>query len=218
MLRDIELIIYDLDGVLIDSSEAICMTFNRVLNEFGEEDCPKGGIRGMIGEPLRDMYRRILPEEKHNQIERCVDRYIEIFKETAVEHTYLLDGVEDTVSFFKARGLKQSVATTKTSEETAIILKGLNVRQYFDLLLGSGDVTNLKPDPEILHLTLRKLGCKRENAAFVGDTTTDIEAGRNAGVYTIAVTTGTHARKRLAGLNPDYIVDNIRRLRNIVIV
>lgn len=218
MLEDIELIIYDLDGVLIDSSEAICRTFNAVLNEVGERDYSEDRIRAMIGEPLRDMYREALPQEKHSLIDHCFNRYVEIFKQTAVDYTRLLDGVEDTLTYFSAKGLRQTVATTKSAEETDIILRGLNVKQYFDLLLGITDVTNPKPHPEIIYQTLQRLGVDGNRAVLIGDTTIDVETGKRAEIYTIAVPTGTHTRERLVNSNPDYISDNIQGLKDIIVV
>ena len=193
------------------------VNYNRVLSELGERAYPESRIREMIGEPLHDMYREALPREKHNLVEHCFNRYIELFKQTALWYTRLLDGVEDTVSYFASRGLRQSIATTKSAEETDIILTGLKVRQYFDLLLGVKDVVSPKPDPEIAYLTLQRLGIENDHAVIVGDTVIDIETGKRSGIYTIAVTTGTHDRERLAGSNPDYIIDNIQELRDIVI-
>ena len=218
MLRDIELIIYDLDGVLIDSSEGICIAFNRVLAEVGEKNYPEDRIREMIGKPLRDMYRKVLPLERQSLVEYCFKRYIEVFKEVPLKHTRSLDRVENTLSYFHKRGLKQSLATTKQSEVADILLKYLNIRKYFDLLLGSNDVRHPKPCPEIIHLTLERLKVNKRNAVFIEDTTIGLEAGKEAGVHTIAVTTGTHSREKLAYLNPDYIVDNISKIKEIIVV
>ena len=81
MLRNIRLIIYDLDGVLIDSREAIVETFHRVLDELGVDRYPAEAIKEMIGEPLVDMYMRALPPSMHRLIPQCYERYVEIYRE-----------------------------------------------------------------------------------------------------------------------------------------
>ena len=218
MLIDIELILYDLDGVLIDSREAICETFNRVLGELGIRKFPEEGIKEMIGEPLVDMFKKALPSRKHHLIQSCYNRYVEIYRDVAPLSTSLLPGVEETLPYFKKRGAKQSVATTKRSDVGGYILEHLGIRAYFDLILGVNDVKDPKPSPEIVNLSLGRLGVDKNAAVFVEDTTIGLEAGKKAGVFTVAVTTGTHHWERLEEAGPDYIIDDLRELKEIVSV
>lgn len=216
MLRDIRLIIYDLDGVLIDSREAIVETFNRVLDELGVDRYPAEAIKEMIGEPLIDMYMRALPQSMHYLIPHCYERYVAIYRELAPGSVSLLPGVEETLTHFKALGLKQSIATTKRSDVAGYIMRRLGVAHLLDLVLGVNDVERPKPSPEIIELTLRKLMVEREEALFIEDTTIGLEAGKGAGVHTVAVTTGTHTRERLASARPDYVIEDIRDLKTII--
>lgn len=218
MLNDIELILYDLDGVLIDSREAICETFNRVLGELGIRKFPEEGIMEMIGEPLVDMFKKALPLRKHGLIPHCYNRYVEIYRDVAPVSTSVLPGVEETLSYFKKKGAKQSVATTKRSDVAGYILKHLGIVAYFDLILGVNDVKDPKPSPEIVYLTLCQLGVEKKAAVFVEDTTIGLEAGKRAGVFTVAVTTGTHPRERLADAGPDYVIDDLSEMKEIISV
>lgn len=216
MLSDIRLIIYDLDGVLIDSREAIVETFNTVLDELGADRYPGEAIMEMIGEPLVDMYRRALPPSMLSLIPHCYERYVAIYREVAPGSVALLPGVEETLTHFKALGLRQSIATTKRSDVAGYVLRRLGVAHLLDLILGVSDVENPKPSPEIIELTLRKLGVERGAAVFIEDTTIGLEAGRGAGVHTVAITTGTHARERLISASPDYVIDDIRDLKAMI--
>ena len=216
MLRDIRLIIYDLDGTLIDSSEAIVETFNRVVVEQGEPARPKAMIQEMIGLPLTEMFRRVLPNGKHGVIQGCWDRYIEIYADVGPRKTRVLPNVPETLAYFKDIGYMQSIATTKRSDVAVSLLGKLDLLHYFDLVLGINDVVSPKPAPDIINLTLRRLGVEPNQAIFVEDTTIGLEAGKRSGVYTIGVTTGTHDRTKLLTHQPDYIVDSLLELTCLI--
>jgi AHBA synthesis associated protein len=113
-------------------------------------------------------------------------------------------------------GLKQSIATLKHSDVASKILGRLDLLPYFDIVLGINDVINPKPAPDVINLTMTRLQVKPREAVFIEDTTIGLEAGKKAGVYTIGVTTGTDDRNRLAVLSPDYIVDGLRELTNLI--
>ncbi len=132
MLTGIRLIIYDLDGVLIDSSDAICLSFNAALEDAGEAPCSDEKIRGMIGVPLDEMYRRVLPPERWGLVEGCFERYREVFMEVSLDHVRILDGVEATLSHFEEEGLQQCLATNKSAPEAEKILAHLGIDGYFD--------------------------------------------------------------------------------------
>lgn len=216
MLHGIRLIIYDLDGTLIDSTEAIVETFNRVVEEQGEPSCPRGAIEEMIGLPLTDMFRRVLPAEKHGGVQACWDRFIEIYADVGPRKTRILPGVPETLAHFKEAGYLQSIATTKRGDVATRLLRKLGLRDYFDLILGINDVAHPKPAPDIIELTLQRLGVRPGEAVFVEDTTIGLEAGVRAGVHTVGVTTGTHDRGRLATLHPDAIVEGLPELVELI--
>ena len=216
MLHGIRLVIYDLDGTLIDSTEAIVETFNRVIVEQGELNCPREAIEEMIGLPLTEMFRRVLPAEKHGGVQACWDRFIEIYADVGPRKTRILPGVPETLAQFKEAGYMQSIATTKRSDVAKRLLNKLGLLAYFDLVLGINDVAHPKPAPDIIELTLERLGVEPGEAVFVEDTTIGLEAGVRAGVHTVGVTTGTHDRDRLATLHPDAIVDGLPELTGLI--
>jgi phosphoglycolate phosphatase-like HAD superfamily hydrolase len=216
VFHNIRLIIYDLDGTLIDSSEAIVETFNRVVVEQGESACPKVVIQEMIGLPLTEMFRRVLPNSKHGVIQGCWDRFIEIYAVVGPRKTRILPEVPETLAHFREIGYMQSIATTKKSDVAVNLLGELNLLKYFDLVLGINDVALPKPAPDIIDLTLRRLGVEPYEAVFVEDTTIGLEAGKRGGVYTIGVTTGTHDRAKLSTLHPDYILDSLLELTFLI--
>jgi phosphoglycolate phosphatase len=216
VLYGIRLIIYDLDGTLIDSTTAIVETFNRVIEEQGEPVCPNGEVEEMIGLPLTEMFKRVLPLPKHVRVQACWDRFIEIYADVGSRKTRILPGVMETLSFFKEAGYMQSIATTKRSDVASGLLSKLGLLHYFDLVLGITDVDSPKPAPDIIKLTLSRLSVKPREAVFVEDTTIGLEAGVRAGVHTVGVTTGTHSREKLSTLSPNYIIDGLAELMELI--
>jgi len=215
MLRGVDLVIYDLDGVLIDATQAIVNSFRLTFREIGEPLNPEYVV-SRIGYSLIDIFRELLPEEHHADVWRLRDRYIAHFQEQDIEHTRLLPGVAETLEKIKTRGYMQSLATNKTNTEADRILTQLGVRDSFNLLVGFMDVPNPKPAPDMINLTLERLGVPRERAIFVDDTTVGLAAGISAGVRTIGITTGTHGRERLETVTPDYIIDDFRELLQLL--
>jgi phosphoglycolate phosphatase-like HAD superfamily hydrolase len=209
-------VIYDLDGTLINSTEAIVETFNQVVEELGEPSCPRGEIEEMIGLPLTDMFRRVLPAEKHGSVQACWDRFIEIYSEVGPKKTLILSGVPETLAYFKSAGYLQSVATTKRGDVASRLLRKLGLMEYFDLVLGINDVNSPKPAPDIINLTLERLDVEPQEAVLIEDTTIGLEAGVRAGVHTVGVTTGTHDMDRLATLHPDYIIEALSELTKLI--
>ncbi len=218
MLTGIRLIIYDLDGVLVDTSDAICLSFNAALEDAGEAPRSDEEIRSMVGVPLDEMYRRVIPQERWGIIDGCFKRYREVFMDVSLEHARILNGVKATLSHFEDGGLQQSLATNKSTPEAEKILAHLGIDGYFDLIVGYDDVSSPKPSPEMILLALDAMGVEPHEAVLVEDSPTGLAAGKGAGVFTVAVATGFYGAGVLADSEPDYIIDEIKGLWEIVLV
>jgi HAD superfamily hydrolase (TIGR01509 family) len=218
MLAGIRLILYDLDGVLVDTSDAICLSFNAALENAGESPCTDDEIRSMIGVPLHEMYRRVLPQRRWGLIEGCFKKYREVLNDISVEHTNMLGGVEETLTHFEEEGLHQCLATNKSTPEAEKILAHLGIEGYFDLIVGYDDVPNPKPSPDMILLALDAMGVEPSEAVLAEDSPTGLAAGKAARVFTVAVATGFYSPETLADYTPDYLIDEIKALREIVFV
>jgi len=215
MLRDVELIIYDLDGVLIDSTEAIAEAFEHTLREIGVE-FEEAKLMSLMGHGLIRILGEVLPEEHRGKEWELRERYIHHFQNSDTRLTRLLPDVEETLMRFKERGYRQSVATNKTSSEAKRILELLGVDDVFDLVVGFLDVPNAKPAPDMIFYTLERLGVEKEHAVFVDDTAFGLRAGVEAGVNTVGILTGYHSREQLMEVQPDYVVDSMHELLQLL--
>jgi len=217
MLTRIKLIIYDLDGVLIDSEKGILETFKAVLEElklgYDEEK-----LRKLIGYSLPDILKKILPRNKQHLIEKASQLYRQKYIPIAIKETVLLEGVVETLSYIKSLNVKQSIATNKSAPEANQILKHLGILDYFDLLVGFFDVENPKPAPDMINLILEKFQVKPKDAVLIEDTLVGMTAGKDAGVHTVAVTTGVDDRETLVTGHPEFMIDNLMELMKLVSV
>ncbi len=216
MLSGIRLVIYDLDGTLIDSTEAIVDTFNIILRDEGVPLPAPGVIQSLIGEPMPEILKKLLPPERQGEVQRFWDAYIPVYARISPEKTRILPGVPETLRAFKARGLLQSIATQKKCAVATRVLSELGLIGDIDLVCGIDDVAHPKPAPDIVELTLRRLSVKPGEVVMVDDTTIGLASGKSAGVHTVGVTTGTHGRARLLTLEPDCVIDRMDELPRLI--
>ena len=216
MLGEVELVIYDLDGVLVDSTAAIVEAFEKTLNEIGVEYV-EDSLMPLMGHGLIHILERVLPAEHRGREWELRDRYIHHYQVSDTRLTRLLPDVEETIRSLREKGYRQSVATNKTSSEAKRILMTLGVETLFDLVVGFLDVPNAKPAPDMILYTLEKLRVDKEHAVFVDDTAFGLKAGVEAGVNTVGILTGYHTRKQLMEVHPDMIVDNMHGLMQLLL-
>lgn len=217
MFNNIQLLIFDLDGVLVDSSAAIVETVNKVLANNGHKAISTEKIRSLIGHHLIDIYKVAVPDLKDATAKQWVQDYIAHFQTISVANSFLYPHVKEVLSFFQGKK-KISLATTKGEPEARRLLHGLGCENYFDLMLGFNNVVNTKPDPEMIFKTLDYFKLKPEQAVIIGDTTLDIRAGKSAGIHTIGITTGTDTKETLLASSPDLIIDNLEELKEIILL
>ena len=204
----IDTLLFDLDGTLIDSSKGVVECFNYVFDRIGVSRPPSAAIIETIGYPLDQAFARFTDHDPG----RCYDLFQIKAREVMVDSAVLLDGVRETLSDLQAKGYTLGIASTKRSEHIAGILERLGVISTIKTWSGSDEVARVKPDPEILHLTLQKLGGEAAHSAYVGDTSLDVLAARSAGIVSVAVLGGTGTREELIAHKPDLLVERFKDL------
>ena len=183
------IILFDLDGTLIDSTDAIVSTFYHSFNELDfdfqgtDED-----IKDLIGYPLEIMYQELGVEQ-----ERAFDfvaSYKNRYKEISKQQTLLLEQTVEALELAKSFA-RLSVVTTKTGKYTIPLLDHMNILEYFEHITGYEDVENHKPHPEPILSTLDKMDIsKTSNIWMIGDTKLDLMAANHAGVNSVGVLCG----------------------------
>jgi phosphoglycolate phosphatase len=216
MFNGIKLVIYDLDGVLIDSNKAILESFKRTFEEIGEPFEPEM-ILSRIGYGMYHILDEILGSEYEDRHEEIRQRYIKHFQSLDISYIELLDEVPETLREIHGLGYLQSVATNKTVTEAERILSELGIAGYFDLMAGFMTVDKPKPEPDMILYSLEKLGVDPGEAVFVDDTSVGLTAGIRAGVHTVGITTGNNTLEQIMSVSPVTVINrfsDIPRLLN----
>lgn len=209
----IELLIYDLDGTLIDSKQDIANAVNWTLGELGLPRLPLDRISAFVGSGVAPLISNVLNESGSGEAaaETFLDRAVALYRSRYAEHlldeTKLFPSVETVLRHFKTR--KQAVITNKPVGFSHQILQGLGVDHYFFRVTGGDQSLQKKPSPEPVLATVKAAGVRLEETVFIGDSTIDIETGKNAGVQTVAVTYGFRKRDQIEKSKPDFILDDL---------
>lgn len=212
-----ELIIFDFDGTLADTTATILATYQGAIKEVGAAPRTDAECQATIGLPLKEGFMLLYPEFGEDEIDRCVNTYRKIFianKSKLIPKLY--PGVMDTLEEFHRRGYEMSVASSRSRWSLLEFCDDNKISHFFKLILGADDVTHAKPDPEPVLKTLEILKKKPEAAVVVGDMPVDIAMGRGAGCRTVGVTYGNSCREQLEAAGADKVIDAFPELEAIL--
>ncbi len=211
-----ELVIFDLDGTLVDSSGDIAWAANRTLREMGYGEMPAEDIKARIGWGVTSLLDKVLPEEARSDLDRAKRIFLGYYGEHLLVETEPYPGTLDTLRHIDLTGRKMAVATNKPVELAERIIEGLGMKRYFGVVIGGDSVSNKKPHPEPLLAAIDVIGATRDETVFVGDSAIDCEAGRRAGVRTIGAGYGFRGREALKGCGCELVIDRIDELKEIL--
>ena len=189
------IILFDLDGTLIDSTEAILESFDEAFKIFNDITPADSLIKAEIGHPLDHMFRTLgVKEEK---VWEYVHAYKMHYKKISCAKTVLLPDAQKAV-ILASQYATLGIVTTKTAKYSIELLEHMNLMKYFDVLIGREDVQNPKPDPEPIEKALAKLPSDTDEIWMVGDTCMDMLAAKAAKVSSAGLTCGYGSHKSLS--------------------
>jgi pyrophosphatase PpaX len=209
---NINTILFDLDGTLIDTNELIISSFLHTLNKFYPGQYEREDVLPFMGPTLHETFSGIDQE----RVQELIDTYREY---NISNHDLLVkefEGVFETVQWLKQEGYKLGIVTTKMSNVVMMGLKLTKLDQFFDVVVAIDHVTNPKPHPEPIEKALQQLDAKPEEALMVGDNHHDIVGGKNAGTKTAGVAWSAKGREHLAKYEPDFMLEKMSDLRDIL--
>ncbi len=184
--RQIQALIFDFDGTLIDASEAVCHAFSRALEQQGRPPLESSAIRRLIGLPLRDMFMVTWPDVAPDELDRSVELYRAAFDPVACELSNPIPGLEAMLDHFYP-AMRFGIATSRMSDGAQHILGNLNLLDRFEVIIGLQDVTQAKPHPEPVLKAIAALETDPRHAIMVGDNPVDMQSGSQAGTHTIGI-------------------------------
>lgn len=214
MLRDKSLLIFDLDGTLVDTRLDLATAVNHALQQLGRPPLPLAVLTGFVGDGARTLVARALGNPEINDLETALRFFRAYYAEHLVDHSRLYDGVLETLQHFRHK--KKALLSNKPQEFTEPLLARLDLSKFFDVIVGARPDLKLKPDPQPVHFILDQLGIPATGALIIGDGENDVLAGKAAGITTCAVTYGIRPAEKLLPLQPDFVIHNFSELKALM--
>lgn len=209
-----ELIIFDLDGTLVDSRRDIATSVNEVLSIMGRPNLPNETIYGYIGDGVRCLLERSLGGVESKDVDRAHEMFLPIYRRHLLDTTRSYQGVQEALQTLES-GRTLAILSNKPTRESIAVLQGLNLYHFFSFVYGGESFPKRKPDPMGILALMRETGAARETTLMVGDSRVDYEAARNASISVCLVSYGIGAAD-VPTLDPDYLVDDLRELIPLV--
>ncbi|WP_457744137.1 HAD family hydrolase [Sulfurimonas sp.] len=188
------IILFDLDGTLIDSTEAILESFHNSFDVHKHMHSSDDAIKALIGHPLDVMYRELGVDEE--LIMDFVATYKEHYRKISTQKTILLENAKEAVNEayeFASLG----IVTTKTGKYSQVLMEYFELMDKFDVLIGREDVKKPKPDAEPILKALQSFDTNDKDVWMIGDTKMDLISAKNAGVKSIGVLSGYDTKDSL---------------------
>ncbi len=209
---EIKLIIFDLDGTLIDSRIDITNAINYALEPYGIGTFTVDEITRMVGKGITTLIEDILRPHPDIKKEKVLKRFLEHYESHLVDNTMAYPGVYGTLE--RLYRWRKAVVSNKREYLSKSILRALDLEKFFDIVVGSDTTPEKKPSPLPIDFVLDKLDITRSETVMVGDSEIDIKTARVSGVKVISVTYGYRPRGVLNGA--DYIIDDITELPALI--
>ena len=222
--RSIKLVIFDLDGTLIDSRLDLVHSVNAALRHIGRAELPDDVIASYVGDGAPVLIQRALGGEVVDEalVRRGLEFFLSYYRAHKLDHTTVYPGVAEALAAIQnsasqsPNGASRTLAvlSNKPVLPSKAIVEALGLGQFFSQVYGGNSFPTKKPDPEGARRLLEEYGVQPQQAAIIGDSHVDVNTGRNAGMVTVGVTYG-FAPHTLHGEPPDVLVDHPSELSTL---
>lgn len=214
-----KLVIFDLDGTLLNTIDDLAQSTNHALQTLGYPTHEESAYHLMVGNGINKLLERALPEGERTEenVLRMRKEFIPYYDKHNAEKSRPYPGIPQLLKYLQAQGIMLAVASNKYQSATVRLIDAYFPTLRFAAVLGQRDGVDVKPDPTIVHDILQITRVAKENVLYVGDSGVDMQTAANAGVTACGVTWGFRPRAELEKFNPAYIVDIAAMIAEIVI-
>ena len=216
-LSHVNTVLFDFDGTLLDSNELIADSWRHTVRSLAGREMTDDEIRATFGEILAYSMGSIMPDV---DVKQAVETYRTYQHEIFLDRIDLFEGAVEMLHRLKSAGFKTAIVTSRLKSSTERALAHFGLEDFFDAVLTASDTDKFKPDPTPLFIILDRLGSKPGEAVFVGDTVHDIQAGKNAGVFTVLVdfSFALPPWKRAEAPAPDAVIKELKDILKLLCI
>jgi len=211
-----KLIMFDLDGTLIDSLPDLASAIDNTLIELGRKPAGIDKVKLWIGNGAKVLIQRALTDSFANDLieEEISQQALELFFNFYANHsnTKLYDGVKKFLKYLHKNKIKMALITNKPEQFLTPLLDNLEITKYFQWIIGGDTLPTQKPDPTALLLVMKMAKVTKQECLFIGDSKSDVLAAKAAEIPCIALTYGYNHGADIKDENPDLVIDNLSEL------
>jgi HAD superfamily hydrolase (TIGR01549 family) len=210
----IKLVLFDLDGTLIQTTKIILETFRETFNYFFKNvELSDEEYTNLLGQTLYKTFS--MYEEDEKKLEEIISYYRELSNFKIEEGLNAYDGAVEILRYLKKKNIKVGVVTSKMRNIALHHLEMTGLKDYIDHLVGFEDVVKHKPDAEPILKALEIFNAKKETTVYIGDHENDIIAAKNASILSCAVTYSERLKEML-NQRPDFVIDELMNIKDLI--
>ena len=207
-------ILFDLDGTLLNTDSAIIETYRQLFIKYDkEENFTKEKQFEILGPALKDLFPKYFPNQ---DVTTLIKEYVSINHDLHKSHVTLLPNVLETIKGLHEQGYTLGIVSSKQVAGIELGLNQFNLKEYFDVIVGIDSVNNAKPHKEPIVKAKSLLNKGLDNTIYVGDTNHDIFCGKNAGVFTIGYVNHPERKQKIVDAKPNRLIEDIEDIFAII--
>ena len=217
----IKLCIFDLDGTVLDTVQSIAFFANSALEKNGIQPIDPQEYRFLAGRGIANLIRGMLDFRScfsEELYEKVFYDYDTAYNADVSYKTTIFEGLKEVLDQMKAKGIQIAIVSNKPDFAAQTVVRKLYGEGYFDFVSGQVSGGILKPDPTVVLSVMNRFGATREECLYIGDTSTDMQTGKNAGMFTVGVLWGFRGREELLENGADLLIDSPDELYKFILL
>ncbi len=215
------MVLIDLDGTLVDSVPDLAYCIDEMMNRMGLVERGEAAVRQWVGNGVERLVKRALVNRLEGEpdlvtYEKSLAIFRQLYGQNACQRSRLYDGVRQGLNYMRQAGFRLGCVTNKAAEFTQPILSGLDIAEYFEVVINGDDTPRKKPDPLPLLTAAEKMAVRPEACLMIGDSQSDVKAARAAGFGIICMSYGYNHGQDIRSFAPDAVIDSFVELESIL--
>ena len=223
-MKQIFTILFDLDGTLVDTAPDLMRAHNHVMEKFGYPTKSTEEIRNLVGQGAGAMLGRSIwgqAKKEFGKVEdqkikkQMIDAFVDYYGKNIINESTLINGVKEFLKWCKEKNISMAVCTNKQEHLAIDLLKKIGIYDYFEYVAGSNTFDYCKPDPRHLTNVVEILGGEIKKSIMIGDSETDANAGKNAGIPVILLEDG-YTEKNTTEIYHNHLIKDFIGIEKII--